>query len=86
MVRFIAVLIIFIPGIIGAYGIKLMRDALFSEVYTILVNETLQFIVGLIMFVVGFGFVGGFIYHRDKKRNKLKSQQQKENNEIRLGE
>lgn len=87
MVRFIAVLILFIPGIIGAYGIKLMRDALFSDVYTILVNETIQFIVGLIMFIGGFSFVAGFIFHRDKKRNKLKSQQEaKENEKYRLGE
>lgn len=78
MVRIIAVIVLFIPGIIGAYGIKLMRDALFSEVYTILFNETIQFIVGLIMFVGGFSFVAGFIFHRDKKRNKLKSQQKNE--------
>lgn len=82
MVRFIAVLLIFIPGVIGAYGIKLMRDALFSEVYSLLVNETIQFIVGFILFIVGFGFIGGFIFHRDKKRNKLKSQQQNNNNNL----
>jgi len=74
MVRFIAVLILFIPGIIGAFGIKLMRDALFSEIYPMLFNETVQFIVGLVMFIAGFSFVAGFIFHRDKKRNKLKSQ------------
>jgi len=75
MVRFIAVLVLFIPGIIGAFGIKLMRDALFSEVYQLLFNETIQFIIGFIMFIIGFSFVAGFIFHRDKKRNKLKSQQ-----------
>lgn len=75
MVRFIAVLILFIPGVIGAYGIKLMRDALFSDITSILFNDTIQFIVGLIMFIGGFSFVAGFIFHRDKKRNKLKSQQ-----------
>ncbi|HZW68092.1 MAG TPA: DUF2627 domain-containing protein [Pseudogracilibacillus sp.] len=75
MVRFVAVLILFIPGVIGAYGIKLMRDALFSDITSILFNDTIQFIVGLIMFIAGFSFVAGFIFHRDKKRNKLKSQQ-----------
>jgi len=75
MVRFFAVLILFIPGVIGAYGIKLMRDALFSDITSILFNDTIQFIVGLIMFIGGFSFVAGFIFHRDKKRNKLKSQQ-----------
>lgn len=80
MVRFIAVLILFIPGAIGAFGIKLMRDALFSDVYSIMFNETIQFIVGFILFIGGFSFVAGFIFHRDKKRNKLKSQQQIKNN------
>lgn len=73
MIRFIAVLILLIPGIIGAFGIKLMRDALFSEIYYFLYNETIQFIVGLIMFIAGLSFVAGFIFHRDKKRNKLKN-------------
>lgn len=78
MIRLIAVLILFIPGIVGAYGIKLMRDALFSEVYTFLFNETLQFIIGLIMFLGGFSFIAGFIFHRDKKRQKLKGQKHNE--------
>lgn len=82
MVRFIAVLLIFIPGVIGAFGIKLMRDALFSDVYSLLINETVQFIFGFILFILGFGFVGGFIFHRDKKRNKLKSQQQNNNSKL----
>lgn len=72
MIRFIAVLVLFIPGIIGAFGIKLMRDALFSEVYSILYNETIQFIVGLILFIGGLSFVAGFIFHRDKKRQRIK--------------
>lgn len=72
MIRFIAVLVLFIPGIIGAFGIKLMRDALFSEVYTIFFNEGIQFVVGLIFFISGLAFIGGFIYHRDKKRNLVK--------------
>lgn len=80
MIRIIAVIILFIPGIIGAYGIKLMRDALFSEVYLFLYNETIQFIIGLIMFIGGFSFIAGFIFHRDKKRNKLKSQQNDDHN------
>lgn len=79
MVRFIAAAILFIPGIIGAFGIKLMRDALFNEVYTILMNEGVQFVVGLIMFIFGLAFIGGFIYHRDKKRNLLKHQNNEDN-------
>lgn len=80
MIRFIAVLILFIPGIIGAFGIKLMRDALFSDVYEILYNESIQFIIGLLLFIFGFSFIAGFIFHRDKKRNKLKNQKNNSNN------
>ncbi|HLR24145.1 MAG TPA: DUF2627 domain-containing protein [Pseudogracilibacillus sp.] len=72
MARIIAALLLFIPGIIGAAGIKLMRDALFAEFYSIFIHEGIQFVVGLIMFVAGLSFIGGFIYHRDKKRQLTK--------------
>ncbi|MBO1004315.1 DUF2627 domain-containing protein [Pseudogracilibacillus auburnensis] len=77
MIRIIATIILFIPGIIGAFGIKLMRDALFADVYPILVNEGIQFFVGLIMFLGGLAFIGGFIYHRDKKRQLVKKRSNK---------
>lgn len=76
MARIIAALLLFIPGIIGAAGIKLMRDSLFAEFYAIFINESIQFIIGLIMFLAGLSFVGGFIYHRDKKRQLLKKDAQ----------
>jgi energy-coupling factor transporter transmembrane protein EcfT len=72
MARLLAVLIIFIPGIIATIGIKLMRDSLFNIVHPILFNVIIQFIVGVIFFVAGLGFVGGFIFHRDRKRNLTK--------------
>jgi hypothetical protein len=72
MARLLAVLIIFIPGIIATIGIKLMRDSLFNIVHPILFNVIIQFIVGVIFFVAGLGFVGGFILHRDRKRNLTK--------------
>jgi len=77
MIRFIAVIILFTPGVIGAFGIKLMRDALFAEVYPILVSEGIQFFVGLIMFIGGLAFIGGFIYHRDKKKQLVKERSKK---------
>ncbi len=78
MARITAAILLFIPGIIGAIGIKLMRDALFTEVSAYLFNETIQFIIGLIMFIGGLAFVGGFIYHRDKKRQMTKKQKKEE--------
>lgn len=71
MARFLALVIIVTPGIIGALGIKLMRDALFYEIYPFLFNAGVQFLVGLILFLAGLAFIGGYIYHRDKKRHLL---------------
>lgn len=73
MVRNIAILILLIPGIIAAIGIKFMRDTLFNEFHTIFVYSWVQFAVGLILFVAGVGFIGGFIVYRDRKRNKKAS-------------
>lgn len=77
MSRILAVIVMFTPGVIGAFGIKLMRDALFVEVTPIFFNEIIQFIIGFILFAVGLAFIGGFIYHRDKKRQLVKKRSQK---------
>lgn len=81
MARIIALMIMVTPGVIGAFGIKLMRDALFYEVYPILWNAGVQFIVGLILFVCGLTFIGGYIFHRDKKRNLLNNYKKSEQGE-----
>lgn len=77
MGRIIAVLLLFIPGVLAAFGIKLMRDALFSDFYTILFNVEIQFIVGLVLFIAGLAFVGGFVVHRDRKKNLVKKNKRK---------
>lgn len=75
MIRIIAVLMLVIPGIIAAYGIKLMRDALFyvSDFGSLPIG--LQFFIGFIFFVCGLAFIGGFIVHRDRKRQVPKKKQ-----------
>src|SRR5699024_1263267 len=75
MLRIIAVIILFIPGVIGAFGIKLMRDALFSDFYPIFFHIGIQFVIGFIMFIGGLAFIGGFLYIRDKKKNLLNNAQ-----------
>ena len=72
MIRLIAVLVLFIPGLISAYGIKLMRDTLFSEFNPLFINLGIQFGVGFVLFLAGVAFIGGFIIHRDRKRNLVK--------------
>lgn len=76
MARIIAALLLFIPGIICAIGIKLMRDTVFAEFYPIFIYKGIQFFIGLILFVGGIGFIGGFIIHRDKKRQLVKTGKQ----------
>jgi hypothetical protein len=69
MIRIIAITLLIIPGVFAAFGIKLMRDALFMQIYPILFNAGLQFIFGLILFIAGVGFIGGYVVHRDRKKN-----------------
>jgi hypothetical protein len=71
MKRIIALIIVLIPGILAAVGIKLMRDMLFGILQPPFPNLLFQFLSGLIFFVGGLGFVAGFILHRDRKRSKV---------------
>lgn len=71
MVRLIALIIMVIPGAIAAYGIKLMRDMVFGILQSPFPALWMQFLVGLILCIGGIGFIGGFILHRDRKRNKV---------------
>ncbi|MFZ7945176.1 DUF2627 domain-containing protein [Neobacillus sp. 19] len=71
MIRIIALIILVIPGALAAFGIKLMRDMTFGIFQAPFPNLLLQFLVGLILFIGGLGFVAGFIFRRDRKRNKV---------------
>lgn len=72
MVRIVAVLLLLIPGLLSAFGIKLMRDTLFDSFYPVFMHIGIQFIVGLLLFLSGIAFIGGFIVHRDRKRQSNK--------------
>lgn len=69
--RIVALILLLIPGIMAGYGIKLMRDMLFGILLKPFPFLWLQFFAGLLLFVLGLGFIGGFILHRDRKRNKV---------------
>lgn len=71
MSRIIALFIMVIPGLIAAYGIKLMRDMTFGILQPPIPFLWLQFILGLLFFLGGLSFVAGFIFYRDRKRNKV---------------
>ena len=71
MQRIIALIIMVIPGFIAILGIKLMRDMVFGILQAPIPNLMLQFILGLVFFIFGVGFIAGFVLHRDRKRNKV---------------
>ncbi|MCR2820338.1 DUF2627 domain-containing protein [Lederbergia panacisoli] len=71
MGRVIALLLLLIPGILSGYGIKLMRDMLFGKLLSPFPYLWMQFFAGLLFFILGLGFIAGFILHRDRKRNQV---------------
>lgn len=77
MIRIIALLVLLIPGAFAAYGIKLMRDMVFGIVQPPFTSLFFQFIAGLLLFLLGLGFVAGFILYRDRKQNKVQTKFQK---------
>lgn len=71
MARLIAFFIIVIPGLVAVYGVKIMRDTIFGILLRPYPFLWMQFLAGLLFFVFGLAIVGGFIFHRDRKRNKV---------------
>ncbi|WP_020616767.1 DUF2627 domain-containing protein [Paenibacillus daejeonensis] len=77
--RFIAVLLLAIPGVAATYGFLAMKNAIFdyfSAFGNDLINPSfgwIRFIIGAILFLAGIAFIGGWIFFRDRKRNYLSS-------------
>lgn len=73
--RFIAVMMLVVPGIVACFGFLKIKDSLFiyfSEFGNEAVTPDFQwltFLLGLAMFFAGAGFIGGWIFFRDRKRN-----------------
>lgn len=83
MVRIIALLLLVLPGALAAFGIKLMRDMVFGIAISPFTTAFLwvQFLAGLLFFIIGVGFIAGFILHRDRKRNRVQARFQVEKSE-----
>ncbi|BAB06486.1 DUF2627 domain-containing protein [Halalkalibacterium halodurans] len=77
MLRFIALMLLVLPCVIAGYGIKLMRDTIMQELLFPWPSLAIQFLAGFILFVAGFSFIGGFIFHRDRKNGKVAPRFQK---------
>ncbi len=70
MLKIIALIILVIPGIIAAVGIKLMRDSMFGIVIDPFTYTALQFFIGLLMTVFGIWFIGGYLLYRERKNKR----------------
>ncbi|MFF2482079.1 DUF2627 domain-containing protein [Paenibacillus sp. NPDC058071] len=73
--RLIAVLLLVIPGLLACFGFLRMKNELFHY-FSEFGNDAvvpnfawLSFLLGLVMFLIGVGFIGGWIFFRDRKRN-----------------
>ena len=73
--RFIAILILVIPGILACIGFLKMKDSLFNYFSQFGINDFTpkfewgMFVFGFILFAIGIAFIGGWIFYRDRKRN-----------------
>ncbi|MGN7761649.1 DUF2627 domain-containing protein [Paenibacillus sp. 22594] len=73
--RFIAILILVIPGLLAMKGFLMMKDDIFNYISmhgddkATPVFAWLHFGGGLLLFLAGMSFLGGWILTRDRKRN-----------------
>lgn len=77
MARLLAFIVLAVPAILAAAGIKFMRDTLFGELISPFPWIWLQFVIGLLFFLIGFFFFAGFLLHRDRKKGKVSERWQK---------
>jgi len=70
--RFIAAIILVIPGVSATYGFLAMKDAIFAQFGPPETNPHFlwgKFLLGLVLFAIGVAFIAGWIFFRDRKRN-----------------
>lgn len=74
--RFIAILLLVIPGLLATFGFLTMKNVIFDYIADH-GNDSLAapsfgwlpFLGGFIMFAIGVAFIGGWVFYRDRKRN-----------------
>ncbi len=71
MARLAAFIVLLIPGLFAAGGIKLMRDSIFGVLFNPFPFIWLQFFVGFFFFVAGLGFFAGFLLRRDRRKGNV---------------
>jgi len=71
MQRLAAFIVLLIPGIGAAWGIKLMRDSFFGIRFGLFPWVWLQFLAGLALLIICIGFFAGFLLRRDQRKGKI---------------
>ncbi len=71
MGRLAAFIVLLIPGLFAAGGIKLMRDSIFGILFKPFPFIWLQFVVGLLFCAAGLAFFAGFLLRRDRKNGRV---------------
>ncbi|MGO4369796.1 DUF2627 family protein [Paenibacillus sp. YIM B09110] len=73
--RIIAIVLLVIPGLLACFGFLRMKNELF-DYFSQFGNDAitpdfhwLSFLLGFVMFGIGVGFIGGWTFFRDRKRN-----------------
>jgi hypothetical protein len=70
--RFVAAILLVVPGIMATYGFLAMKDAFFAQFGSADNHPHFlwgKFLLGLVLFAAGVGFIGGWILFRDRKRH-----------------
>lgn len=66
--RFVAALLLVIPGFMATYGFLAMKNAFFHQFEIDGYFQWGRFIMGLALFALGSAFIGGWVFFRDRKR------------------
>ena len=77
MARLAALIVLLIPGILAAFGIKLIRDTFFGVHILPLAPYGFNLYAELLFTVLGLGFFAGFLLNRDRKNGKVAPRFQK---------
>lgn len=78
--RFIAALLLAVPGFAAAYGFLAIKDSLFGLFDPDQPFRWGKFTLGFCSFAAGAAFIGGWIYFRDRKRGYSPSRSRKKRN------
>ena len=83
--RIVALLLLAIPATLAVVGWKWMKEAVFiafgsGQFFKTLLSDWHTY-VGFLFFAIAALFIGGFVYHRDAKQNRIQPRLRKNSQE-----